>query len=151
MSPKPFILAPVLSLIIGDFERSRRLKNRYAPPKFWRETVHVPVLIYLVQLSPLGAVPIVQDEIYIRTPRGRQTSVLVYTTLRRTCCRPISLWYKELQMNFYRTCSRIIEAIDSREGSLPNLLNSIEEQQRKRAAALILDSLKREPLPPERS
>lgn len=45
-------------------------------------------------------------------------------------------------MNFYRESARIIDQIDSKKGSIKSCLSSVDEKQRKRMAALVIETLK---------
>lgn len=45
-------------------------------------------------------------------------------------------------MNFYRTAATIIDDIDAKRGSIRSCLSKVEETQRKRASALVIETLK---------
>ncbi|KAG9013968.1 hypothetical protein FRB94_004348 [Tulasnella sp. JGI-2019a] len=48
-------------------------------------------------------------------------------------------------MNFYRTAAGIIDQLDTKKGSIKSCLTSVDEKQRKRTAALVIETLKYRP------
>lgn len=45
-------------------------------------------------------------------------------------------------MNFYFECAKVLDRLDGKHGSIWSNLVSLEEKHRKRAAALVIETLK---------
>jgi 25S rRNA (cytosine2278-C5)-methyltransferase len=48
-------------------------------------------------------------------------------------------------MNFYAEASKVLDRLDKKEGSINSILNTVQKKDRKRAAALVIETLKCEP------
>ncbi|KAG8813089.1 hypothetical protein FRC18_002675 [Serendipita sp. 400] len=49
-------------------------------------------------------------------------------------------------MNFYKSCADILQRLSDKKGSIKSLVGSLPEKDRKRAAALVIETLKYQPL-----
>jgi hypothetical protein len=61
----------------------------------------------------------------------------ILTRIFQTIHKPI-----HLRMNFYKECATILARLEEKKGSIKSLVGTMPEKDRKRAAALVIETLK---------